>query len=208
MSTELGAWNLAESDLRLQRLYRAQVRQGDRETTVRLVLRLVDTDRFELAASDALGRPLWSLAIAGGWARFVEGGARSGCRLAASASLRLPRIDWELPVLDLPAVLVGRLPATPAASGANADAVDFRDQRGWRWTASRDALGPLRWTLWRGGVPAVRWERTDRGGRLDSRDGQLQVRWREGAREPIAAGGSGSVPAPEGEPECEHGDLS
>lgn len=139
--------------------------------------------------------------------RWVSVGRGAGCRFDPARPLRVAGFDWQLPARDLVAALVGRLPEPPGSDDARRDA-DFLDGGGRRWTAARDGAGPLRWTLWLEGEPALGWERAERGGVLSARAAQLQIRWREVAREPLAGDGPRLEPAAAEEPECDDADLS
>ena len=202
-----GPWGVVASDLATQRLFRVQARQGGDDATLRLVLRLAAQERFELAASDALGRPLWSLTVDDGAGRWVAAGGRAGCRFDPERTIRLARFDWGLPARDLAAALVGRVPEPPAETGTGL-AIEYLDGSGRRWSARRDGRGPLRWTLYRAGAPSLWWERSEGGGVLSARDADLQIRWRETAREPLAGEGPRVAAEAASEPECDGAALS
>jgi hypothetical protein len=204
---EVESWGVAGADLGTQRLFRIHVQRGSEDGTLRVALRLAALERFDLRASDPLGRPLWTLTVDGGAGRWAAAGKRQGCRFDPDLPLRLAGLDWGLPVRDLAAALVGRLPEPPD-DGNDRLAVDYRDGSGRRWTATRDESGPLRWTLWLAGAPALWWERAERGGRLSASEARLQIRWREVAREPLAGDGPRLAAEDAGEPECDDADLS
>lgn len=171
------------------------------------MLRLADSDRFEVAASDPLGRPLWTLTVDDGAGRWLAAGERSGCRFDPRRAFRPARLDWGLPPRDLAAALVGRVPEPPPGAGAEL-AIDYRDESGRRWSAWRDERGPVRWTLWQAGKPSLRWDRSERGGLLSAGGADLEIRWREVAREPLVGAGP-HLPAAAGtEPDCDDADLS
>ncbi len=199
-------WGVAATDLATQRLYRVHVRRSGDDASLRLVLRLAAEERFEVAASDAFGRLLWTLTVDEGRGRWRPGGERNACRFDPDRSLRLAEFDWDLPARDLAAALVGRVPEPPAEPGMDWS-IDYTDGAGRRWSASRDGLGPLRWTLYRAGEASLTWERADRGGRLTVLGADLQIRWTEVAREPLAGEGP-LIPAAATDPECEDAELS
>lgn len=193
------------AELASQRLYRVRYQGPEGDGSLRLTLRLAAPDRFELSAADPLGRARWSLRLDGDRARVVDHERREYCR--TGSSLRVPEVALaELPVESLPRVLLGRLPVPPPAARASAAEIDFRDQRGRRWTARLDEGAPASWTLWEAGEPLLWWQPQPRGGVLSHRRG-AQFRWRETVAEPLAAGPSALGPGapPEGyrEVECD-----
>lgn len=199
-------WGVVAADLGTQRLYRVHVRRSGDDASLRLVLRLAAEERFEVAASDAFGRLLWTLTVDDGRGRWSPGSESGACRFDPDRSLRLAEFDWDLPARDLAAALVGRVPEPPAQPGME-QSIDYTDGAGRRWSASRDGLGPLRWTLYRAGEPSLSWERADRGGRLTARGADLLIRWSEVAREPLAGEGP-RLPAAAADPECKDAELS
>jgi len=202
-----GPWGLTVGELGTQRLYRVEVRRGEEDGTLRLALRLAEPARFDLRAADTFGRPLWTLTVDGDAGRWVAVGRGAGCRFDPARPMRVAGLDWGLPARDLAATLTGRLPEAPAASDALRD-IDFLDGAGRRWTAMRDGVGPLRWTLWREDAAVLGWERAGRGGVLSARAARLQIRWREVAREPLGGDGPRLEPSAAEEPECDDADLS
>lgn len=201
----LAPWGVVASDLGTQRLYRVRVRRSGDDASLRLVLRLAAEERFEVAASDAFGRRLWTLTVDDGHGRWSEAGSRGACRFDPDRSLRLAELDWDLPARDLAAALVGRVPEPPPGAGADRT-IAYTDSAGRRWSASRDGVGPLRWTLFRAGEPSLTWERSDGGGQLTARGADLLIRWNEVAREPLTGEGP-RLPAA-AEPECDDAELS
>lgn len=202
-----GPWAVVAADLGTQRLFRVQARQGNDDASLRLVLRLAAAERFEVTASDPLGRPLWTLTVDDGAGRWLPAGQRSGCRFDPRRSVRLARFDWGLPARDLAAALVGRVPEPPARDGAEL-AVEYLDASGRRWRAWRDERGPLRWSTEQAGAPSLSWERAERGGALSAESDELLIRWREVTREPLGGGGPRLPAAAAGEPECDDAALS
>jgi len=194
------------SDLASQRLYRVQVERRGDDASLRVVLRLAAVGRFDLAATDPLGRKLWALTVDDGRGRWVAGGGSRGCRFDPGRALRLADFDWGLPARHLAAALAGRLPEPPTEAN-EAEAADFVDGAGRSWRAWRDGRGPLRWTLALGGGEELVWERRERGGELTAEGGEIRVRWNEVAREPLAGEGP-RLAADDAEPECEDADLS
>ncbi len=188
---------LRAEDLGVQKLYRIQVRRdGEERSGLRLVLRLWTARRFELAASDPLGRPLWRLVVVDGRGFRTGTDAGATCRFDPGREFVWPEIGRLLPAIDLPAVLLGRLPEKPAATAGSEG-----DGTGRRWTAASDGGGLSGWTLEDGAV-RLEWRREQGGGELRLVSRGIEIRWREVAGEPVA----GTVPAlPAGAdraPEC------
>lgn len=194
-----------------QRLFRAEVEARGEEATLRLTLRLWSEHRFELAASDIAGRVLWRLAVDGDRGR-LDGGARDRrCRFDPSSPIDLPRLQLPVEAEALPAILLGRLPASVVPAD-DPEAVRIRDRRGRDWRIERAAGELVAWQLSElGGAPALTWRREHEAGgdrlRLDCVERELVVTWRERARSELTA------PAPALEldpmlPDCHDLDLS
>jgi len=145
---------------------------------MRLILRDDPADPggpFHLAASDALGRPLWALAATGERVVLVDHRTRAVC--SAQGTISLPEAPLGgLPPSVLPRVLRGRLPVFDEGLPANGE-VDYLDANGRRWTARLEAGEPSSWTLWEGGRPLLWWLGQESGGVLSHRAGS-QFRWR------------------------------
>lgn len=196
-------WEFPIEELGRQSLYRVQLRTGEDRGSLRLVLRLWDPTRFELAASDALGRSLWSLRSAGGAAVWSEREGGGPCALAAGRAIRWPRFGLTFPASDLPALLIGRLPEPPSTSTGTATAgeSEITTASGRRFRVTVAGGLPVRWiALDETGDPTLSWTRDEDGGRLDGAEG-LEVRWRRVSRETVA----GAPPEPPAGdlPECD-----
>lgn len=175
-------WGVADSDLRSQRLYKVQYAGERGRGSGRLTLYLEAPRRYELAAADAFGSPLWSLRVDGERGLFVEPRAGRACRL--SGSVDLPDLPLApLPLAAVPALLLGRLPV--AAPEPAAAAGEVRDERGRRFTYAVAGGRLASWTLWRQDAPALWWRRAGAEAVLSSSAGGYQLRWREVAREPL-----------------------
>ena len=152
------------------------------------MLRLAGPERYRLTIADRLGRPLYTLDAAAGGGLLLDHRERLACPL--DPDLRLPELPLEsLPLSALPAVLLGRLPAAPAADApapAGAE-IDYRDARGRRWTAVVEGPGgaPSTWTLWEGGEPVAWWRRAGGESLLSDRRRGVQMAWRETGAEPL-----------------------
>lgn len=136
---------------------------------------------YQAKASDAFGRGLWSLALAGNLATFVDHRQRRYC--VTEQELRIPELALGSLALDrLPVVLAGEIPAAARRTGD--DPGDFVDVEGRRWTARREQDVLQAWTLWQDGRPLLWWQRREQGGMLSHRDG-AQFRWRRSVVEPL-----------------------
>ena len=166
-----------------QALYRVQYSGPEASGSFKLVVRWQAEDRFELAATDPLGRALWRLDSAATGHIFVDHRRRLFCR-AARLHLREPALG-SLPLGAIPRVLSGRVPAAVerdlAAAGSN-EAVDLEGRR-WRIRSGEEGLEA--WTMWIEEEPTLWWVRRGKGGVLSHRDGS-QFRWRRVLREELA----------------------
>lgn len=192
------AWVLPASTFPTQRLFRLHydsAAEGD--GALRLVLRLESPERYRLTIADRLGRPLYTIDAGAGGGLLADHRERLVCPLDPDVRLEELPLD-PLPLASLPAVLLGRAPAAPAAGadGASGDAsgdaprdggrLSYRDGQGRRWTVDLVRGWPVAWTLWDDGEPRVWWRRSGDESRLSDRDRGLQTTWREVGREPLA----------------------
>jgi hypothetical protein len=156
-----------------------------------LTLYLEAPRRYELAAADPFGTPLWSLRVDGERGLFVEPRAGRACRL--SGSVDLPDLPLApLSLAAVPALLLGRLPVEgPAPAAATGE---LRDERGRRFTYALAGGSLASWTLWREAEPVLWWRRAGGEAVLSARAGGYQLRWREVAREPLRRAPAGVEP--------------
>ncbi len=176
-------WQIPQPDLASQRLYRVVYDDPDGGGRFRLTLRLERPDRYQLAAVDPLGRALWSLEFEGRQGLWLDHRAEAYC--AFGDQIELPALPVDpFPLLSLPPLLLGRLPAAPGARPEEAgERLSYRDRESRRWTAILGEGEVRSWTLWEGGEPVVYWQRFDGWGVLSNRRERVQVRWREVVRE-------------------------
>ncbi len=185
-----------------QRLYRVKYRGPEGEAGFKLTLYLEAEAKYRMLASD-LGRKLWTLHVDGSSRRGAEdtpGGAvwldhrrKEFCRASAAGALRFVPLA-DLPLVSLPRLLLGLLPAEPAANlTRNETRVSFLDARGFRWDGVLDGDQLEWWNLLEAGETIAWWRREDGGGVFSDRRGEQEVRWREVVREPL----EGSLAAPE-----------
>jgi hypothetical protein len=176
-----------------QTLYRVHYEGSEGSGNLRLVMRQVAADRFQLKAADTFGRAVWSLDLDGEEVLLVNHRRRQACR--SGDELRVPEV--ALRPLPLPAVARVLAAQTPLAPPPGVDREDWIDDAGQRWTARwQDGL-LASWTLWQGGEPQLWWSRQPRGGVLSHRDGS-QFRWRQTAREKLPPAGYERLEAPVG----------
>ena len=194
------------SELNSQRLFRVHYDGPDGDGSLRLALRLAHDRRFQITASDALGRALWSLEARKNGSLFIQHRRRTYCR--TGGDVVLPQVTLSsLPVRALPSVLLGYLPIPPGG-GELAEEIDFVDREGRRWTGRAKDGDLAAWTLWGEGEPILWWTRKQSGGVLSHRRG-AQFRWRQVVSEPLA-GGLEQLRVPDGyrRESCEESGLS
>jgi len=177
-------WQLPVAELGSQSLFRMSYRGPQGSAGLKLILRLRNETAYSLAAADLFGRPLWTLAVGGGKALWIDDRAGRWCALGNA--VRLPDIGVpDLPLRAVPALLLGRVPLGPAERLGGA-AREYRDADGRRWTLVARAGEVASWTYWEGERPSL-WFNTQGGEMvLSSRQREAQVRWRRTLREPLA----------------------
>jgi hypothetical protein len=187
-------WELPADAFGTQYLFRISFAGPAGEGSLRVTLRLAAQDRYQVQAVDALGRSFFSLDAVGDQGLAIDHRGRTFCRFAGAvpiASLPL----GPFPLVALPPLLLGRVPARPAASGPGTgagaepvrtgDALSFRDAAGRRWTARLDGGRVVAWTLWSDGDPALIWLEREGWAVLSDRERGIQMRWKEILREPL-----------------------
>ncbi len=178
-------WQLPEGAFPSQRLYRVKYRGPQGDVGFKLTLYLETEAKYRMLASD-LGRKLWSLSVDGeGEAVWLDYRQKQYCRASAARELRfLPLAD--LPLVSLPKLLLGRLPAEPAANLARGERnLSFLDARGFQWNGELDGEQLSWWSLIEAGEAVIWWRREDSGGVFSDRRGEQEVRWREVVREQL-----------------------
>jgi hypothetical protein len=158
-----------------------------------MTLRLASLERYQVQAVDPVGRSLWSLDVSGERGLFLNHRARTSCVFAGSFDLSGIPLG-PLPLLTLPALLLGRVPAVPAdttrdTAGTQAKGGDltFEDAAGRSWALTLAPGGGAveSWTLLEDGAPTVWWLRQDSSAILSDRARGVQLRWREVLSEPL-----------------------
>lgn len=175
---------------------------------MRWTLRVWRLDRFDLHASDPLGRGLWTISVDGEEGVFADLRGASSCRFAAAGSLRLGEFPLDVPVASLPRVLAGRLPVPIPPESRTLDpegrsTFEFEGPQGSRWSGVmlRDTL--LSWRLTRSGrdLVVVSLEAPDIRARTAA---GLELEWRTVTREKLSTPAPPVAVPPE---ECRDADL-
>jgi hypothetical protein len=196
-------WALPESELGNQSLFRIQYGGERGDGALRAVLRLEAADRYQIAASDPLGRQVWTLSVAPERALWLDHRGRRACPVGTE--IQIPDLGLPpLPLAAVPGLLLGRLPLVPGAGLAAAAGVEHapngevrESDRRWSW---RRGSGPSdrerleAWTLYQNGTPVLWWRRDGDGGILSARRQGAQLRWQRVVSEPLT--GPTVPPAP------------
>jgi hypothetical protein len=182
-------WELPGEAYPTQRLFRVKYEGPEGKASFKLTLYLEAAEHYRMAAADGLGRKLWTLDLeAGGRALWFDHREQTWCSTVGE------RLDFvplaRLPLVALPRLLLGRLPAIPAGAVQRSGDGHFTysDASGQSWNGStRD--GQLEWwSLGEGDGAVAWWRREEEGGSFVHRDRSQQVRWREVVREPLLGG--------------------
>jgi len=173
-------WQIPPAAFGMQRLYRVSYQGPRGEGSFRLTLRLAAAERYQVMAVDPLGRALWSLDVEAERGLWLDHRNRGYCTFNGSFDVADVPLS-PFPLLSLPALLLGRLPAEPAAAPqAKGKDLTYRDDQERRWTARLAGDQVESWTLWDDeSQPAVLWVRRDDWAILSDRGQGAQVRWKE-----------------------------
>ena len=175
-----------------------------------MTLRLASMDRYQVQASDPVGRGLWSLDVTGERGLFLNHRAKTFCTFEGSFDLSGVPLG-PFPLLTLPTLLIGRVPSQPASPPEQKGGqVTFHDAAGRLWSAVVDAGGEVEsWNLSEGGEPSAWWIRRESWAILSDRERGVQVRWKEVLREPLdGAPAVLETPAGYREASCREPDLT
>ncbi len=206
-------WEIPEADWGTQRILLTRYRGPEGDGTLRLVLRLVNPDRFQVTASDRLGRRWWELHLQDGVALVLWVRERTFCR--HEGDIEIPALSLgPVPAGAVAALLLWRLPAPPvdpaaameqltASPGHGAEpsavALEYRDARERRWTSEVTAGGPVRWTLWRTDRERASWSTDGKDmARLTDADTGLTLTWRQRRAASELVGGLPTLAPPSG----------
>ncbi len=171
-------WRIQESDLGTQRIFRARLRSPEGKGRFRLLLRLEGTERFRIDATHPLfNRRLWSLDVVGTEALLVDYLQKRHCTYSGEAEIPALPLG-PFPFASLPALLLGYLPAEPAATPRPVgESVEFLDRQGRTWQADLEGGVLVRWSLHRPDSAPVDWNLTDRA-TLSAADEEIELMWR------------------------------
>lgn len=173
-------WELPAGSFPSQRLYRVKYEGPEGKAGFKLTLYLATPSHYRMAASDSLGRKLWTLQVdESGPAVWLDHRAKQYCRVQGADRLVVVPLA-NLPLAALPRLLLGRLPAEPVANLQRAPGhLSFLDVRGQLWTAvMRDAALDW-WTLEDLGDTVAWWRRDGDGGDFSDARGGQRVTWRQ-----------------------------
>jgi hypothetical protein len=182
-------WQIPQAAYGSQRLYRVSYSGPEGEGSFRVTLRLVSPARYQIQAVDPLGRTLWGLDVVNDSGLSLNHRNRTFCRFDGRIDVTGASLG-PFPLLALPSLLLGRVPAEPAADSPTAQprgrAFDFRDDTNRHWYGTLGEEGTvLNWSLAEGSTPRIWWMRRDDEAILSDRQRGVQVRWREVLREDL-----------------------
>lgn len=189
------SWAIAPHELGTQSLFRVQYDGPEGDGGLRLVMRIETSQRFQLSATDSLGRAVWSVDVEPAEAVLVYHREKAYC--VTSGEVRLPETALApLPLRSLPRVLLGDVPVPAADRGLTFSQGGFVDAAGRRWSARTNGEAPTAWTLYDPDGPLLWWTAQGKGGILSHREG-VQFRWRRSVRENLTETLS-TLPVPAG----------
>ncbi|HEX6900823.1 MAG TPA: hypothetical protein VF789_13945 [Thermoanaerobaculia bacterium] len=183
----LEPWQIPQGAYGSQRLYRVSYSGPEGEGSFKVTLRLVSPARYQIQAVDPVGRSLWSLDVSDDSGLWLNHRSRTWCEFEGRFDVAGVPMG-PFPLLSLPSLLLGRVPAEPAADSPNAEPAGrqfaFRDATDRRWSGTLGEAGLVQsWILSEGSTPTVWWVRRDDWAILSDRERGVQVRWREVLRE-------------------------
>lgn len=179
------AWQIPQAAYGSQRLYRVSYSGPEGEGSFKVTLRLASPARYQIQAVDPVGRSLWSLDVANDAGLSLNHRNRTYCVFEGRFDLDAAPLG-PFPLLALPSLLIGRVPAEPAAAPEEAKPgeLSFKDAADRRWAAIVGSDGVVEsWTMAEGSTPRVWWMRREGWAILSDRQRGVQVRWREVLRE-------------------------
>ena len=179
------AWEIPQAAYGSQRLYRVSYSGPEGEGSFKVTLRLASPARYQIQAVDPVGRSLWSLDVANDAGLSLNHRNRTSCVFEGRFDLDGAPLG-PFPLFALPSLLIGRVPAEPAAGleEPKPGELSFRDTADRRWAAIVGSDGVVEsWTMAEGNTPRVWWMRREGWAILSDRQRGVQVRWREVLRE-------------------------
>ena len=127
-------WEIPPDAYPTQRLYRVKYDGPDGRVGFKLTLYLEGETDFRMRAADSLGRKVWDLAVdENDEALWLDHRNKQYCVAPGASQLAIVPLA-RLPLVSLPKLLLGHLPATPASELRRDEAsVHYRDLRGQVW---------------------------------------------------------------------------
>ncbi len=183
---EADPWQLVPGTFPGQRLYRVRYEGPEGKGSFKLILYLASPSHYRMVASDSLGRKLWTLQVdADGQAVWLDHRNKRYCQVDGADRLVVVPLA-QLPLLALPRLLLGRLPADPVANLQwTADHVSFLDVRGQAWTAALSGAELEWWKVEDLGEAVAWWRRDGDGGDFSDARGGQRLRWRQVVAEAV-----------------------
>jgi hypothetical protein len=183
----LSPWEIPQASYGSQRLYRMTYSGPEGEGSFRVTLRLVSPARYQLQAVDPVGRALWSLDVQDNAGLALNHHNRTFCHLEGRFDITGVPLG-PFPLLSLPALLLGRVPAQPGPNSPTAQprgrTFEFKDDTDRKWTGVLGEQGIVtQWILSEGSTPKAWYMNRDDWSILSERDRGVQVRWKEAVRE-------------------------
>lgn len=180
-------WETPTSAHPSQRLYRVKYRGPEGKLSFKLSLYLETPTHYQMQAADGLGRKAWTLAFdSDGSSLWLNYRQKTYCASSNAGELALVPLA-RLPLVALPKLLLGRLPAEPATDlRRTGEHISFLDARGQLWNGALRNGDIEWWSLVEGGEPIAWWRREESGGTFTHLGTEQQVVWREITREPLA----------------------
>jgi hypothetical protein len=180
------AWQIPSEAFGTQRLYRVAYSGPEGEGSFRVTLRLASPLRYQIQAVDPVGRALWGVDVTSGQGVWLDHRNKLTCSFEGAFDVSGIPLG-PFPLLSLPSLLIGRVPAEPAEGTApepRGRLVEFKDETGRSWSAELAEDGSVStWSLQEEGKPSVWFMRRDNWDYLSDRSRKVQVRWREVLRE-------------------------
>ena len=180
------AWQIPSEAFGTQRLFRVSYSGPEGEGSFKVTLRLASLMRYQLQAADPVGRALWGVDVSSGQGVWLDHRNKLTCSFQGAFDVSGIPLG-PFPLLSLPSLLLGRVPAEPAEGTEperHGREVGFEDGAGRHWVAEMGEGGAVDgWNLRDGDQPSVWFMRRDGWAYLSDRTRKVQVRWREVLRE-------------------------
>lgn len=179
-------WEIPAESYSTQRLYRVRYEGPEGRASFKLTLYFVEDDHFRMRAADGLGRKLWDLAVdTDDAALWLDHRNKEYCEARGAGRLAIVPLA-QMPLVALPRLLLGRMPAPPASELQRSPAgVAYRDERGQLWNGGLEDGRLLWWTLLEDGKPVTWWRQENGEGIFTDLVGHQKLIWREVVHEAL-----------------------